>query len=80
MPEHDRTEHVSLRTTKDIKGELNQRAKAYGLDLTNYLIRAGLGQLGPDPEKTAEIDDLERRLDEHEDRLARVEAATFPET
>lgn len=58
---------VSLRISDDDLAVIDLRAGKLGVTRTAYMLRTMLGRA------TAE----ERRLDEFEDRLARVEAALF---
>ena len=68
---HGRMSHpISLRVKPDNLAEIDSRARAHGLSRNEYMVRCALGEL-TGSSSTAE------RLDEHEERLARLEEIAY---
>ena len=61
---------LALRIKPEALAEIDARAKTAGLSRTEYMVRAALGQI-TDPR------DADSRLEQLEERVARIEAATF---
>ena len=61
---------LALRINAGALAEIDARAKAAGLSRTEYMVRAALGQI------TNPLD-ADSRLEQLEERVERIEAATF---
>jgi hypothetical protein len=57
--------HLAIRIAQDDLDIIDEYAANHGLDRTGYLIKAGLQEL--------DERDLHKRLDDHEQRLERIE-------